>query len=112
MRDLLYKNLTSLDRGRKIIATSETSDKEGIHSVVHRHFAYIVKQVDNASVERPKPYLYILKEIDSKKKRERFFCKIKGSILAVNKGQILLVTFIHTLKVQLTASEKLSEQIG
>ncbi|MDD5060442.1 MAG: hypothetical protein PHY35_04910 [Candidatus Omnitrophica bacterium] len=112
MRNLLYKNLTSLDRGRKIIATSETSDKEGIHSVVHRHFAYIVKPVDDASVERPKPYLYVLKEINTKEKKERFFCKIKGSIIAVNKGQILLVTFIHTLKVRLTASEKLSEQIG
>ncbi len=112
MRDLFYKNLTSLDRGRKIIASSEVVDKEGIHSVVHRHFAYIIKQVPAASSEKPKPYLYVLKEINSKEKRERFFCKIKGSIVIVHNGKILLVTFVHTLRVQLTASAKLSEQIG
>jgi len=112
MRDLLFKNLTSIDRGRKIISTSETSDKEGIHSVVHRHFAYIIKPINDPPLERPRPYLYVLKEKNSKEKRERFFCKIKGSILAVSKGQLLLISFVHTLRVNLTASVKLSEQIG
>jgi len=112
MRDLLYKNLTSIDRGRKIIASSEVVDKEGIHSVVRRHFAYIIKQIPEASVEKPKSYLYVLKEINSKEKRERFFCKIKGTIIAVHNGKILLIAFVHTLRVQLTASIKLSEQIG
>ena len=112
MRDLLYKNLTSAGRGRKIIASSEVADKEGIHSVVRRHFAYIVRQAPGADVEKPKSYLYILKERNSKQKRERFFCKIKGSIIAKNKEKLFLIIFIHTLKVELTASVKLSEQIG
>ncbi|MDD5120364.1 MAG: hypothetical protein PHR84_03535 [Candidatus Omnitrophica bacterium] len=112
MRNLLFKNLTSLSRNRRIIATSEVMDKEGIHSVIRRHFAYIVKQVSGSDVEKPKPYLYVLKEINSKEKREHFFCKIKGSIVASSRGRILLVTFVHTLKVELTASAKLSEQIG
>jgi hypothetical protein len=113
MRDLLYKNLTSIDRGRKIIASSEIVDKEGIHSVVHRHFAYIVKQVSaEASVEKAKSYLYVLKEVNSKEKREHFFCKIKGSIIAAHNGKILLVSFVHTLRVQLTASTKLTGQVG
>lgn len=112
MRDLLYKNLTSFDRSRKIVASSEVTDKEGVHSVVRRHFVYMAKQVPSIDVEKPKPYLYVLKEINSKERREYFFYKIKGSVIVVNKGKILCVTFIHTLKVQLTASTKLSEQIG
>jgi len=36
MRSLLYKNLTSADRSRRVIASSETTDKEGVHSVVRR----------------------------------------------------------------------------
>ena len=105
MRDLLYKNLTSRDRGRKVIATSEVADKEGIHSVVRRYFAYIVKQVPSADIEKPKPYLYVLKEKNSKEKREHFFCKIKGSIIAANNGKLLLISFVHALKVELTASK-------
>ena len=111
MRDLLYKNLTFPERGRKIIASSEVVDKEGIHSVVHRHFAYIVKQVSEVPAEKPKPYLYVLKEIDTKQKREHFFCKVKGSVIAVYNAKILLIAFVHTLRVELTASAKLSEQI-
>jgi len=112
MRDLLFKNLTYVNRGRKIIASSEVSDKEGVHSIVRRHFAYIVKPVKGADENTPKPYLYILKERNSKQKREHFFCKMKGSILALNQGKLLQISFLHTLNVQLTASEKLSEQIN
>ena len=112
MRDLLYKNLTFADRGRKIIASSEIADKEGIHSVVRRHFAYIVKQVSSPDIEKPKSYLYVLKERDSKQKREYFFCKIKGSVIAANKEKLLLISFLHTLRVELTVSAKLSGQTG
>ena len=112
MRDLLYKNLTFPNRGRKIIASSEVADKDGVHSVVRRHFAYIVKAIQSADQIKPQPYLYVLKERNTKQKQERFFCKIKGSVLAVNKGNLYNILFVHTLSVQLTASVKLSEQMG
>jgi len=130
MRDLLYKNLTSSARDKKIITSSEVSDKEGIHSVVRRHFAYIVKQqVQGAFVTNPQPYFFVLKETNTKEKREHFFCKIKGSLLAVspvrsprqgggdtsngvNKEKLLLISFVHSLNIELTASGKLSEPIG
>ena len=112
MRNLLYKNLTSLNRGRKIIASSEVVDKEGVHSVVRRHFAYIVKPIQGADLFQSQPYLYVLKERNTKLKCEHFFCKIKGSILAVNGGSLFKILFVHTLSVNLTASVKLSQQIG
>lgn len=112
MRDLLYKNLTSADRKRRVIASSEITDKEGVHSVVRRHFSCMIKQVEKSDVVKPAPYLYVLKERNTREKREHFFCKIKGSLLATNKNKIFLVVFIHTLSIQLTANEKLSEQIG
>lgn len=112
MRDLLYKNLTFPTRGRKIIASSEVADKEGVHSVVRRHFAYIVKPVKSTDVFKPRPYLYVLKERNTKQKREHFFCKVKGSILAVNNGNCYQILFVHTLSINLSATVKLSEQIG
>lgn len=112
MRDLLYKNLTFPGRGRKIIVSSEIADKEGVHSVVRRHFAYIIKSIKSDDLVKPQPYLYVLKERNTKQKREHFFCKIKGSILAVNGGDFYQILFVHTLNVELTASLKLSEQMG
>jgi len=112
MRDLLYKNLTFPNRGRKIIASSEIADKEGVHSVVRRHFAYIVKPIKNADDIKTRPYLYVLKERNTQQKREHFFCKIKGSILALNQGKLMHILYVHTLNVELTASVKLSEQIN
>jgi len=111
MRDLLFKNLTSLDRKRKIIASSEITDKEGVHSIVRRHFTYIIREIKAAEVEKPLPYLYVWKERNSKQKREHFFCKIKGSVFAENKNKLLLIQFLHTLSVELTVTSKLSEQI-
>jgi len=112
MRDLLYKNLTSSDRRRKIITSSEVTDKEGVHSVVRRHFACILKQVGNVEAEKQQPYLYVLKERNTEQKREHFFCKIRGSLLAVNQGKLLHISFVHTLSVELTAPVKLSEEIS
>ena len=112
MRDLLYKNLTSTDRGRKIITSSETTDKEGIHSVVRRHFTCMIKPIQDADIAKPDPYLFVIKQRNTKEKKEHYFCKIKGSLLAVNQEQLLLVSFVHTLSIELTASSKLSGQIG
>lgn len=107
MRDLLFKNLTSSARGRKIIASSEIADKEGVHSVVRRHFTYMIKQIQSKDTPRPKPYLFVLKEKNSQAKREHFFCKVKGNLIAENEGKLLLILFSHTLNVELSVSAKL-----
>jgi len=112
MRDLLYKNLTSSDRSRRIITSSEVTDKEGVHSVVRRHFACILKQIENVNLRKQEPYLYVLKERNTRQKREHFFCKIRGSLLVVNHGRLMHILFVHTLSVELTASVKLSKEIS
>jgi len=57
MRDLLFKNLTSTDKKRRIIASYETSDNQGVHSVIRRHFIYVIKEINNSNMQKPKPYL-------------------------------------------------------
>jgi len=112
MRNLLYKNLTFPGRGRKIITSSEVVDKDGVHSVVRRHFAYIIKSVQSTELIKPQPYLYILKERNTEQKREHFFCKVKGNILGVSGGNFFQISFVHTLSIELTVSAKLTEQVG
>ena len=102
MRDLLFKNLTSNEKKRKIIASCEVQDKEGIRSVIRRHFICVAKEVANCDAERPKPYVYVLKETKTKQHTQKFFCKIKGSIYAIANKKVFLLYFMHTLNINLT----------
>lgn len=104
MRDLLFKNLTSLDRRRKIIASSEVVEKQGMRSIIRRHFICMLKEIkDEHNIEKPLPHVRIVKEHNTREQREKFFCKIKGSLCAVNKGKLFLVIFMHSLKIDLVA---------
>jgi len=103
MRDLLFKNLTSSDRKRKVIASSEVIDKQGVRSIIHRHFICMVKEVNAQEVKKPLPYLYVLKEKNTKEHKEKFYCRIKGSVLAVNSDKLYLIVFTHSLRIHLEA---------
>ncbi len=103
MRDLLFKNLTSNDRKRRVIASSEISDKGGVRSIINRHFICMIREVKKGT-ERPEPSLHVLKEHNSREQREKFFCKIKGSVYAVNQGKVFLITFMHSLRINLIST--------
>ena len=104
MRNLLFKNLTSDDRKKKLISSCEVADKQGVHSVIQRHFVCMVKEVKDYQMQKPAPYLSVLKERNTKEQREKFFCKIKGSVCAVSAGKIYLVLYMHTLRIDLTTT--------
>ena len=102
MRDILIKNLTSDDKRRKIIATYEVSEKEGMYSIIRRHFVCVVKEVtDVKTICKPAPYLYVRKEHDSKERKHQFFCKLKGNLFASVAGNIYLIQYAHSLKISL-----------
>lgn len=111
MRDLLFKNLTSQAKKRKILASSEVMDKQGIHSVVRRHFIYALKEIPEQRVKESAPVLFIRKEHNQKEQRERFFCKIKGNLFATNKGKLYEISYLHSLDIKLMSeSSFLSEK--
>ncbi|MBU0503745.1 MAG: hypothetical protein ABH882_02970 [Candidatus Omnitrophota bacterium] len=103
MRDLLYKNLTSLDKKKRIIASSETLDKEGLRRVIHRHFVYMVKEAKQQDNSKPTPYVYVLKERNNAQQKEKFFCRIKGSMYLTQDNKLYLIVFMHSLKISLEA---------
>lgn len=106
MRDLLFKNLTSSDHKKRIICSSEISEKDGVRSIIRRHFICMVREVGAQGFEKPQPSLHVLKEHNTKEHKERFFCKIKGSICAVNQEKLYLITFMHSLKIDLVPSHQ------
>ena len=102
MRDLLYKNLTSSDGKKRILASSEIVDKEGVRSIIRRQFVCMVKEIkDNKMKEKPLPFLYVLKERNTLEQKEKFYCRIKGSVYAVSGGRLFLILYTHSLKIAL-----------
>jgi len=106
VRNLLFKNLTSDDKRRKIITSSEVVDREGVRSVINRHFVCMVKEIPDSDVSRPQPYVHVVKEHNSREQKEKFFCKIKGSVCAVSNGKLFLILFVHSLKISLFAAQQ------
>ncbi len=103
MRDLLFKNLTSLDRKKKVLACAEIIDNAGIRTIVRRHFIYVAKEISKQQVAKESPYLMVIKIKDSKRKIERFFCKMKGSLVASYNSRLYHIKFMHTLNISLFA---------
>lgn len=110
MRDLLFKNLTSSDKRKKILASSEIVDKQGVRSIIHRHLVCIIKeikppvnkdQINDEQTKRPLPSLYVLKERNAKEQKEKFLCRIKGSMYVISNGRLFFVRFMHSLKINL-----------
>lgn len=107
MTDMVYKNLVSGQKKRRIISSSETSEERGVRSTIHRHFVYVIKELDKAkTLDKPLPYLYILKTYNIKERKEKFFCRIKGSVYAQSNGKPLLILFMHSLKIIFVSSEQ------
>ncbi len=102
MRDLVFKNLTSNQKGRKIMSTSEVIERDGIITKVRRNFVYIVKNAKDAKKENVQPHLYVLKRKDSLTQNEKFLCRIKGSLYTVNNDKLFFVVFSHSLSINLT----------
>jgi len=105
MRDLLFKNLTSQDKRKRIIASSEVVDDAGVRSIIRRHLICLVKEVNpqrqNERIRKFAPCLYILKQENTKEQKKKFICRIKGSVYAVNNGRLFLILFTHSLRINL-----------
>lgn len=103
MREMVLRNLKS--GSRRIIATSEVAEKEGVRSSIRRHFIYLVREVVDTG-EEPQPSVHILKEHNNRRQMERFCCKIKSSVYAKYNGKLYLILFMHSLSITLTAVPK------
>ncbi len=104
MRNLVFKNLTSQDKRRRRIASSEIIETQGVHSVIHRHFVCRIHEVATVSGEKKSPEIYVKKERNTFEQTEKFFCKIKSELFIECSGKYYRIDFMHTLKISLTSN--------
>ncbi|HOU36220.1 MAG TPA: hypothetical protein PLJ26_07260 [Candidatus Omnitrophota bacterium] len=103
MRDLLFRNLTSVDHRRKVLSCAEIIDNAGVRTIIRRHFIYTAREIKKPPAQADQPYLKVVKVRNNKSRIERFFCKMKGSIIASYDNRLFLIRFMHTLNINLFA---------
>ena len=103
MKNLLFKNITSENRRQRILYSSESIEQEGIRTVVNRHLICRIRNVAQAEEFGQAPALYVIKKRNSKDNTEAFYCRIKGLMYMSAKHKLYLVSFIHSLRIQLKA---------
>ncbi|HOX54426.1 MAG: hypothetical protein PHI86_05410 [Candidatus Omnitrophica bacterium] len=102
MRELLLKNLTSINKKRKILSLSEAFNKDGVLTRVNRSFIYLVREVTGAGEIAEKPEFFIYKIHDSKLRVEKFLFKIKGNFYVSCNQKMYLVVYCHSLRIALS----------
>ncbi|MCM8763394.1 MAG: hypothetical protein NC829_03400 [Candidatus Omnitrophica bacterium] len=108
MRDLVYKNITSPDKRKRIITSTERFLEAGIRTTVARHFICIFKKVHEISPLDSKPHIYLFRHRDNRKQQEKFLCRIRGSICFIQSEEIFIVEFCHSVKINMEAEKALS----
>lgn len=113
MRDILFKNITSLDHHRRDIFLSEVYVNNGIATKTQKHFIYFVR--DHVLLDDPKKLkiwfkkygnkgpclrdLSVFKSYDSKIGEEKFEVRIAGTIYVFRNKDIFNVDFTQIFKI-------------
>jgi len=105
MRDLVFKNLTSRNKSRRILLAKEIINEEGILTKIQKHLIYDIRELRNNNTQDLKTNneLFIIKEKNTKLKTESFFIKMKSSVYVNSDKRVFLVNFLHSLKIGLSA---------
>ena len=106
MRNLLFKNITSDDRKQRILSSSEFMEQKGVRSCVHRHLVCRISSIAQSSDILPKPTLYVVRKQDTRCRVEHFYCRIKGQMYLSTSEKVFLVSFIHSLRIELATAQQ------
>lgn len=102
-REILFKNLSSLDRKRRVFSSSITNEGKDFVSTTQRKYVYLIKAVDNHSDELA-THVFVRNEKDTSKHVHKFNCLIKGGFYASNTESLYLIRYAHSLQITLKAN--------
>ncbi len=101
MRKILFKNLTSLKKRRKVISVSERSEDKECNTHVQKSFVYIVSPEIRIDGSISQPDIYIKKYFNTRTKEEKFYFKVKGYFYITKDLSFLKVSFCHSLRINI-----------
>ncbi len=114
MREVIYKNLTSLTSRKKDVFLQEVFEKDGITARTERRCMYFIrdvlhldqpddlkkwveKQGDVATINRRQ--FHIFKRHSDQLGEDRLICKMLGNIYAIVNNTVYTITFLQSFKI-------------
>jgi hypothetical protein len=112
MREVVYKNLTSIASRKKDILMKEVFEKNGIIARTERRCFYYIKDIAELQNEdefkswmqdqgsrSSKRHFHIFKEQNDAIGENKLICKIAGTFYAVADKTVYTISFLHSFKV-------------
>ncbi len=115
MREVLFKNLTSVHSRKKDIFLKEVFEKDGVVAKTERRCFYFIKDITHLaaandvkkwmnSQENPdtlnKRNFHIMKEHNDLLGEDKVICKITGTFYAIVGTNVYTIAFLHSFKVR------------
>lgn len=113
MREVLFKNLTSVTSRKKDICLTEVFKKGELLTKTERRSFYYIKNIthleseadlqvwiaaQNTSVISAKRHFYIFKEHKDKMGQEKILCKIAGTFYVIVDNTVFTIAFLHSFR--------------
>ena len=115
MREVIFKNLTSLTSRKKDIVLKEVFEKDGVLAKTERRCFYFIRRIDRlsdgntldkwiasqGSGNSPNTRrFHILKNHNDVGNEDKVICRIEGEFFAVVNMTIYTIGFLHYFKVR------------
>jgi len=115
MREVIFKDLTSIRSRKKDIFLKEVFEKDGIVAKTERRCFYFIKDIEHLDSEEGlqkwlaqqgesnavnKRQFHILKEHNDANLEDKIICKILGTFYAVINKTVCTIGFMHSFKVR------------
>jgi len=115
MREVVYRNLTSLSSRKKDIFLQEISEKDGIIARTERRSQYFVKDI--IRLDQPgdlqgwiakqdevgtfnKRQFHIFKQHSDSPGEDKLICKILGNFYAVVDNSVYMIAYLQSFKIR------------
>ena len=121
MREMVYKNLTSIASRKKDILLKEVFEKNGVIAKTERRCFYFIKDilqmesedafkkwVDEQGSKTGKRHFHIFKEHNDLLGANKLICKIAGTFYAVADRTVYTIAFLHSFKVSFVKAASLT----
>ena len=114
MREVVFRNLTSVNSRKRDIFLREVFEKDGLVSKTERRCFYYVKDIKHlddpqelqqwmAAQHQPavvnKRQFYIFREHSDSHGEDRLLCKILGVFYVVVESTVYTIAFLHSFRV-------------
>jgi hypothetical protein len=115
MREVVYRNLTSINSRKKDIFLQEVFEKDGVTAKTERRCLYFIKDIihldtpadlqkwiakQSESGAMNKRQFYIFKQHSDSPGEDKLICKILGNFYAIVNNSIYVIVFLQSFKVR------------